>query len=202
MNLREEIGRCAPFFEPIGTQASKVVADPVLTALLERTNATLALSGALVLFGLGHDPAHPLDLRCYRAWGGRGEYGLLPDDEIFGADIFGDLLFVRRGDAFRLDGEGGELDPLGPIAAWIEKERRDVAGEVGGNLAGERFAGRVFGEDPLRLLPVRPFMTNEFIEGQFFETPLSNALAIKRRCYRLCRDAPEGAKVDFSFWHG
>lgn len=200
MKLVDEIERCAAAFGEPSAEALSSIRNPELKTLIARTNSVLALSGAFVLFGIGDDPMHPLDLRGYRNWPGRGDYGLLLTDEVFGADIFGDLMFLRGADAFRLNGEMGEHVPLGAFSAWLEQDRSEAAEELGGNLARDRFGGQVIGEDPLRLLPIFPFMMKEFVAGEFFETPLSRAVDLKLRLFRLCRDTPDGEGVDCSFW--
>ncbi len=200
MKLIEEIERRPELFGEINAVKLAAVVDPELADLLSRKNGALALSGALVFFGVGDDPAHPVDRRCYQAWEGREDYGLSPADEVFGVDIFGDLLFANGGEAFRLDGELGDRVPLGRLTSWLGQDRSDAAEELGGRLARERFGGRVIGEDPLRMLPTFPFMMKEFVPGEFFETPLSRAIGLKLRLFRLCQNAPEGTGMDCSFW--
>jgi hypothetical protein len=200
MRLIEEIERCVPAFDYPDEPLIEAITSPEIRALVRRKNGALALSGALVLFGCGGDQRSPLHFSRYQAWAGRTDYGIEPTDDIFGADIFGDLLFARAGAVFRLDGELGEHVRLGDLSSFFDRQLSDIAEELGGKLGREHFAHRVLGLDPLRLLPTLPFMMRQHVRGEFFETPLWRALVLKHRLFVACRDAPNGAEIDCSFW--
>jgi hypothetical protein len=199
MNLIAEIGRCPAIFHPATTEGLNAIPSAGQRAIIRRKNGTLALSGALVVFGLG-SKGLPLDARTYQSGLWRVDYGLQDDDAILGADIFGDLLFLRGTDVFRLDGEQGEQIALGDLEEFLSSDVSVVAENLGGNLARTKFAGQPLGADPLRLLPTYPFMMKENVPREFFEVPLSLALRLKHRLFLTCQSAPEGAAVDCSFW--
>jgi hypothetical protein len=199
MNLIAEIGRCPAIFQPATTEHLNAIPTPGQRAIIRRKNGTLALSGALIVFGLGSS-GHPLDARTYQTGPWRADYGLRDHDAILGADIFGDFLFLRGTDLFRLDGEQGEQVALGNLEDFLNSDASMVAENLGGNLARTKFAGRTLGVDPLRLLPTHPFMMKENAPGEFFELPLGSALRLKHRLFLACRSAPEGAAIDCSFW--
>jgi hypothetical protein len=200
LRLIDEILRCASVFDRLGDHSAPPFATPQLRALLRAKNGTLALSGALVLFGWDRDATMPMDITHYADWIGRVDYGLQSSDEIFGADIFGDLLFARSGAVYRLDGETGDHVLIGDIDTFLNQPLSEIAEELGGTLGREHFADRAIGEDPLRLLPNYPFMMKEHVRGEFFETPLTRAVDLKYRLFTSCRNAPEGAGIDCTFW--
>lgn len=200
LKLIDEIDRCAAFFDDLDEASLSAITAPEIRAVIRRKNGALALSGAFVLFGCGGDHGAPLHIARYRRWSAREDYGLETTDDVFGADIFGDLLFARSGVVFRLDGELGEHVRLGETCAFFEQSRADITEALGGHLGREHFAGRAIGIDPLRLLPTAPFTTSQHVTGAFFEAPLTRALALKHRLLLACRGVPEGAGVDCSFW--
>lgn len=200
MRLIDEIMRCAPIFDELDETFLASLVSPQIRTVLEGKNGTLALSGALALFGCGLDQAAPMHFSRYRTWPARVDYGLHPEDEIFAADIFGDLLFARNGAALRLDGETGEHVLIGDIDDFLNKQLDEIAEELGGKLGREHFANRAIGSDPLRLLPTFPFIMRQHVRGESFETPLTRAVAIKHRLFQACRNAPEGNGIDCAFW--
>ncbi|MEQ1810764.1 MAG: hypothetical protein ABL889_12610 [Terricaulis sp.] len=200
MRLLDEIMRCAPVFDRLDEASLANLSSPQLRALIRTKNGALALSGALALFGCGRDASAPMHIARYRNWCARADYGLQSDDDVFGADVFGDLLFSRNGAAFRLDGETGDHVEIGMLDVVLNQQLSEIAEELGGNLGRERFANRGIGADPLRLLPTYPFMMKEHVRGEFFETPLSHAIDLKHRLFVASRDAPEVAGIDCSFW--
>lgn len=200
MRLLDEIMRCEPVFDGVDEVSLASLASPQLRALLRAKNGALALSGALVLFGCGRDETAPMHISRYRKWPGRADYDLQRNDDIFGADVFGDLLFSRNGAAYRLDGETGEHVAMGDLDAVLNQQLSEIAEELGGKLGRVHFANRSIGADPLRLLPTYPFTMQEHVRGEFFETPLRRAIDLKHRLFVACRDAPEGSGIDCSFW--
>jgi hypothetical protein len=98
------------------------------------------------------------------------------------------------------EGETGEHVRLGDLSSFFDRQLSDAARELGGTLGREHFAHRVLGWDPLRLLPTLPFMMQHHVRGEFFETPLWRALALKQRLFLAYRDVPNGAEIDCSFW--
>lgn len=200
LKLIDEIDRCPAVFDDLDAESLSAITAPEIRAVVRRKNGALALSGALVLFGSGADLGSPLHLARYQTWTARADYGLEATDDVFGADVFGDLLFARSGGVYRLDGELGDHVRLGETREFFELPRADIVEALGGHLGRERFTGRVIGPDPLRLLPTAPFMTSQHIAGAFFEAPLTRALALKHRLFLACRDSAEGAAIDCSFW--
>lgn len=192
--------RCAAVFDDLDGTALSSLTSPQVRTLIRAKNGALALSGAFAMFGCGRDLSAPMNISRYQAWTARSDYGLGPSDDIFGADIFGDLLFVRHNVAFRLDGETGDQVAIGDITDVLDRQLSEIAEELGGNLGRERFAHRVIGQDPLRLLPTFPFMMQQHVRGEFFETPLTRAIELKHQLFCACRDAPDGAGVDCAFW--
>lgn len=200
LRLIDEILRCEPVFSDLDDASLSSVSSPEIRHLLRTKNGALALSGALALFGCGSNSATPMHFSYYNKWHARSDYGLSPSDDIFAADIFGDLLVAKKGAVFRLDGETGEHVALGGIDVLLQQPLSEIAEELGGTLGRERFAGRSIGMDPLRLLPTFPFMMQQHIRGEFFETPLTRAVDLKHRLFVACRGAPEGAGIDCGFW--
>jgi hypothetical protein len=200
LRLIDEILRCEPIFGGLDEAALSSVATPQVRTLLRAKNGALALSGALAVFGCSGDPTAPMHVTRYKKWPARADYDLNPADDIFASDIFGDLLFARDGVAFRLDGETGEHARLGGIDDLLHQPLSEIAEELGGSLGREHFARRAIGMDPLRLLPTLPFMMQQHVRGEFFETPLSRAIELKHRLFVACRSAPEGARIDCGFW--
>jgi len=200
LRLIDEIMRCAPLFDRVDEVSLSSITTPRVRALLRAKNGTLALSGALVLFGCGPDPSAPVHISRYKDWQARGDYCLKNGDQIFAADIFGDLRFVRDDAVYRLDGETGDHVLLGEFDVLLNQQLSAIAEELGGKLGREHFANRGIGTDPLRLLPTRPFMMQEHVRGEFFEVPLTRAIDLKHRLFIACRDDPEGGGIDCSFW--
>lgn len=200
MRLIDEIMRCTPVFAGVDEAALASIGAPQVRALLRSKNGTLALSGGLVVFGCGRDLGAPMNVARWKAWPARRDYGLQASDDIFAADVFGDLLFARDGVVFRLDGEMGDHVEVLAFESFLNAELKDIAEDLGGPLARQHFANRAIGDDPLRLLPSMPFMMKEHERGGFFETPLTRAIELKYRLFRACRDAPDGAGIDCAFW--
>ena len=199
MRLIDEILRCDAVFDP-PSAASLSSLPPEITHLVRSKNGALALSGALLVFGCLDGPPTPMSLSFYQEWAARADYCLNRNDHVFGADVFGDLLFVRNREAFRLDGETGERVSLGSFDQLWEQPLSAIADEFGGALGRERLAGRAIGSDPLRLLPTIPFMLQDSVRCALFEAPLTRALELKHRLFLTSRGAPDGAFINYGFW--
>jgi hypothetical protein len=170
--------------------------------ICQAKNGIVALSGALICFGLNPDGG-PLDLRWYQSqWRERSVYeNLRTSDFIFGCDVFGDLLFERGGALYRLDGESGDVDRLhNDIRKIGDMSLQEAAELFGGAPAKEAFAASVLGMDPFRLMPVTPFLMAGGIPHSHRMVKLTTILGKKAELAKRVQHLGDGETVDLSFW--
>ena len=201
--LAMEIERQSGIFPvPEGTGTIEPDLLRFLSDTLRGRNGVVALSGALICFGIS-PRIGPLDLRWYsQFWADRAVYkNIVATDMIFGCDVFGDLLFVRSGSIFRLDSELGEVEHLfKTVTRFGLISVREASELFGGVPARGAFSGIELGEDPLRLMPSVPFVVSGDRHDNYRSVPLTSLLRKKALLSVEIQNLRDGSVIDLSYW--
>lgn len=204
ISLADEFRRLPSIFTPsaaisdLGIRNSKTWSSFCLGK-----NGVVAISGALVCFGLG-PKVTPVDLRWYKYhWKQRSYYkNIFEFDFVLGCDVFGDLLFEREGALFRLDGESGDIECLlDNIEEFGAMSLSDAADLFGGRPAKLAFAGCYLGDDLIRLMPQPPFLIAGETAHSHRIIDLPTLLEKKAKLAKNVENLNDGDTLDLSFWN-